>query len=304
MQPTDTLINTQDLKAATVSNGAASIQWTDRETSAIWYYVWWTGAISPLGANAMPGTVTADGGWAFIRSTNCTGDTPNTCDTSSVYRQVVVYAGSSAVLHVWAAPISDKAATYHQLRDLYAKLDGISRDVSDIKAFSYYVYEIHGEDFPALQNSIADLSSKLDMVAQNQQQQAEADKPAQDNAKEQQEQTENLKKEGDKSKYETDTESQRADLLNTFQSLQMALTSGDKSCAVNLSDADSRLNLGTVDFCAGTLPVKIQKIAALALFSMAIALPVRAVRIMRDVQVSARDDAQADKIEKHVEVTT
>lgn len=305
MQPTDTLINTQDLKAATVSNGAASIQWTDRETSAIWYYVWWTGAISPLGANAMPGTVTADGGWAFIRSTNCTGDTPDTCDTSSVYRQVVVYAGSSAVLHVWAAPISDKAATYHQLRDLYAKLDGISRDVSDIKAFSYYVYEIHGEDFPAVQNSIADLSSKLDMVAQNQQQQAEADKPAQDNAKEQQEQTENLKKEGDKSKYEADSQAQLNDLNSATDSLKKAFN-GDVSlgtaCRWDFNAPGSRINLGTLDFCAGEIPPQIQRILSLGLFLAAFALPVRAVKIFRDAQVAARDDASSDKLEKHVEV--
>ena len=310
MQPTDTLINTKLLKSATVADGAASMQWT--ETDAIWYYVWWTGAISPLGSNAIPGTVTDDGGWAFIRSTNCTGDTPNTCDTSSVHRQVVVYSASSAVLHVWAAPIRDKAATYTQLRSIddnldviYGKLQSVRNDTNDIRYYTSFLTQIHGTDLPALKKSIEDLSAKLDTVAQNQQQQAQADKPAQDNAKEQQTQTENLKKEGDKAKYEADSQQQQNDLNSAADSLKKAF-SGDVSlgtaCRWDFSANGSRLNLGTLDFCAGEIPPQIQRILSLGFFLAAFALPVRAVKIFRDAQVAARDDASSDKLEKHVEV--
>lgn len=314
MQPTDTLIDTKYLKSATVADGAASIQWTNRETEAIWYYVWWTGSISPLGSNAIPGTVTADGGWAFIRSTNCTGDTSNTCDTSSVHRQVAVYSGSSAVLHVWAAPIGDKAATYTQLRAvndnldvIYGKLQSVRNDTNDIRYYTSFLTQIHGTDLPALKKSIDDLAAKLDTVAQNQQQQAEADKPAQDNAKEQQTQTENLKKEGDKAKYESDSQAQQDDLNSAADSLKKAF-SGDVSlgtaCRWDFNADGSRLNLGTLDFCAGEIPPQIQRILSLGLFMMAFQLPVRAVKIFRDAQISARDDASSDKLEKHVEVTS
>ena len=37
MQPTDVLIDTSQLKTATVADGAASIQWTSSETSAVWF---------------------------------------------------------------------------------------------------------------------------------------------------------------------------------------------------------------------------------------------------------------------------
>lgn len=312
MQPTDTLIDTKLLKSATVADGAASIQWTSTETLAVWYYVWWTGSISPLGSNAIPGTVTADGGWAFLRSTNCTGDTFNSCDTSSVHRQVSVYSGSSAVLHVWAAPIRDKAATYTQLRAvndnldvIYGKLQSIRNDTNDVRYYTSFLTQIHGTDLPALKQSIEDLSAKLDTVAKNQQQQAEADKPAQDNAKEQQTETKKLKGEGDKSKYEADSQAQQNDLKSATESLTKAFK-GDVSlgtaCRWNFNADGSRLNLGTLDFCAGEIPPQIQRILSLGLFMAAFALPVRAVKIFRDAQVSARSDAASDKLEKHVEV--
>lgn len=120
-----------------------------------------------------------------------------------------------------------KAATYGELKaissyldHIYLKTQSIRNDTSDIRYYTSFISQIHGTDLPALQKSIEDLSAKLNTVAQNQQQQAEADKPAQDNAKEQQQQTENLKKEGDKSKYEADSQAQQNDLNSATDSLK------------------------------------------------------------------------------------
>lgn len=281
------------------------------ETQSVWFYVYWTGNIAAPGTGFIAGENTPDGGWGFMRSTNCTGDTPETCSTGSVWRQVNLYVGATTeMLHMWAAPVTN-AANYKQLAainatvtNMYQKQQSMGNDLSDVR---YYVYSLHYTDMPKIEQQLTQLSQHLQDMKAQQDEQAEADKAQQDNAKEQQKQTENLKKEGDKSKYESDSQAQQNDLNSAADSLKKAF-SGDVSlgtaCRWDFNADGSRLNLGTLDFCAGEIPPQIQRILSLGFFMAAFQLPVRAVKIFRDAQVSARSDAASDKLEKHVEVTS
>ena len=311
LSPTDFLLDSDHTKTATVSGGAATLTWTQSETAAVWYFVTWQGDAASFGGNVIPGRADKTGGWAFMRSVNCKSDWEISCDaTGGTWRYITLSFGdpSGGLLAVQATPIAQTAANYGQLKainddllNIYGNTQSIRNESSDIR---YALQQIHYSDLPAMQQQLEDLKSTVDKLQQTQQEQAAADAPGQDNAKQQQEQTENLKKEGDSSKYNSESQQQQGDLTGVMSSLKTALQADAKSCAVDLSDGSSRVNFGSVDFCAGTIPGAVQKVAVLALFSMAIALPVRAIRIVRDAQVSARDDAQSDKIEKHVEVTT
>lgn len=310
MSPADYLVDARHVKSVSVSDGSASLQWSNSETQSVWFFVYWTGNIAAPGTGFIAGENTPDGGWGFMRSTNCTGDTVETCNTGSVWRQVNLYVGATTeMLHMWAAPVTN-AARYKQLvaisdtlTNMYGTEQSIRNDLSDVR---YYVYSLHYGDMPKIEQQLTTLTNNLQDMKAQQDQQAEADKPAQDNAREQQKQTENLKKEGDSSKYEADSQAQQNDLNSAADSLKKAF-SGDVSlgtaCRWDFSADGSRLNLGTLDFCAGEIPPQIQRILSLGLFMMAFQLPVRAVKIFRDAQVSARDDASSDKLEKHVEVS-
>lgn len=309
VSPADYLVDASNIKSTSVSNGSASLQWSSSETQAIWYYVYWTGNIAAPGTGFVAGENTPDGGWGFMRSTNCTGDTVETCDTASVWRQVNLYVGATTqMLHMWAAPVTN-AANYKQLAaiagtvtNMYQKQQTMGNDLSDVR---YYVYSLHYADMPKIEQQLTQLSQNLQDMKAKQDEQAEADKAQQDNAKEQQTETEKLKGEGDKGKYESDSQAQQNDLNSATDSLRKAFD-GDVSlgnaCRWDFKADGSRLNLGTLDFCAGEIPPQIQRILSLGLFITAFALPVRAVKIFRDAQVSARDDASSDKLEKHVEV--
>ena len=311
LSPTDFLLDSDHTKNATVSGGAATLTWTQSETAAVWFFVTWQGDAASFGGNVIPGRSDKTGGWAFMRSVNCKSDWENSCDaTGGSWRYITLSLGdpSGGLLAVQATPIANSAANYAQLKGLNDTLDAVYGNTQSIRNESsdirYYLSQIHYSDLPGMKQQLEDLKSSVDKLQQTQQEQAAADAPAQDNAKQQQEQTENLKQEGDSSKYDSDSQQEQSDLTGVMSSLKTALQADAKSCAVNLSDGNSRVNFGSVDFCAGTIPSAVQKVAVLALFSMAIALPVRAIRIIRDAQVSARDDAQSDKVEKHVEVTT
>lgn len=309
VSPADYLVDARYVKSVSVSDGAASLQWSKSETQSVWFFVYWTGNIAAPGTGFIAGENTPDGGWGFMRSTNCTGDTVETCNTGSVWRQVNLYVGATTqMLHMWAAPVTN-AVNYKQLAainstvlNMYGKQQTMGNDLSDVR---YYVYSLHYTDMPKISQQLDTLGQSLQDMKAQQQQQAEADKAQQDNAKEQQEQTENLKNEGDKSKYEADSQAQQNDLHSAADSLIKAFN-GDVSlgtaCRWDFNADGSRINLGTLDFCAGEIPPQIQRILSLGLFIAAFALPVRAVKIFRDAQVSARDDASSDKLEKHVEV--
>lgn len=311
LSPTDYLLDSEHTKNATVSGGAATLTWTQSETAAVWFFVTWQGDAASFGGNVIPGRSDKTGGWAFIRSVNCKSDLATSCDaTGGTWRYVTLSFGdpSGGLLAVQATPVSNTAANYSMLKqvedeliNIYGTTVSIRNQSSDIR---YALQQIHYSDLPAMKQQLEDLKSSVDKLQQTQQEQAAADAPGQDNARQQQEQTENLKKEGDSSKYNTESQQEQSDLTGVMSSLKTALQADAKSCAVDLSDGSSRVNFGSVDFCAGTIPSGVQRVAVLALFSMAIALPVRAIRIVRDAQVSARDDAQSDKVEKHVEVTT
>ena len=311
VSPADYLVDARHVKSVSVSSGSASLQWTSDETQSIWYYVYWTGNIAAPGTGFVAGENTPDGGWGFLRSTNCMGDTPEVCATGSVWRQVNLYVGATTqMLHMWAAPVTN-AANYKQLAaiagtitNMYQKQQSMGNDLSDVR---YYVYSLHYGDMPKIEQQLTQLSHNLQDMQAQQDQQAQADKAQQDNAKEQQTQTEHLRKEGDKSKYESDSQPQQNDLNSAADALKKAFA-GDVSlgtaCRWDFDADGSRLNLGTLDFCAGQIPPQIQRILSLGLFMAAFQLPVRAVKIYRDAQISARDDASSDKLEKHVEVTS
>lgn len=309
VSPSDYLVDARYVKSVSASSGAASLQWTSDETQSVWFYVYWTGNIAAPGTGFIVGQNTPDGGWGFTRSTNCTGDYPNTCNTGSVWRQVNLYVGSAQqMLHMWAAPVTN-AVNYKQLAaidstllNMYQEQQHIVDDLSDVR---YYVYSLHYGDMPKIEQQLTQLSQNLQDIKAQQDEQAGADKAQQDNAKEQQTATNKLKAEGDKSKYESDSQAQQNDLNSATDSLKKAFD-GDVSlgnaCRWDFNADGSRLNLGTLDFCAGEIPPQIQRILSLGLFITAFALPVRAVKIFRDAQVSARDDASSDKLERHVEV--
>lgn len=87
-----------------------------------------------------------------MRSTNCTGDTVETCNTGSVWRQVNLYVGATTqMLHMWAAPVTN-AVNYKQLAainstvlNMYGKQQTMGNDLSDVR---YYVYSLHYTDMP------------------------------------------------------------------------------------------------------------------------------------------------------------
>ena len=309
VSPADYLVDARHVKSVSVSNGSASLQWSNNETQSVWFFVYWTGNIAAPGTGFIAGQNTPDGGWGFMRSTNCTGDTVETCNTGSVWRQVNLYVGATTqMLHMWAAPVTN-AANYKQLAainstvlNMYYKQQSMGNDLSDVR---YYVYSLHYTDMPKIEQQLDTLSQSLQDMKAQQDEQAQADKAQQDNAKEQQTQTDNLKKEGDKSKYEADSQAQQNDLNSAADALKKAFN-GDVSlgnaCRWDFNADGSRINLGTLDFCAGEIPPQIQRILSLGFFIAAFALPVRAVKIFRDAQVAARDDASSDKLEKHVEV--
>ena len=253
-----------------------------------YYYVAWAGAdMDPSGV--FYGYQSENSGSGFVRAVDC-DEPPTGCGTHSAL--VSLYQTSDGMAKVYIAPVrynggqdwnqlmTTAQSVYYELRKISSSTSGIEYNVGNI---NYYVQEL-GTKLDALQSAV---QANTDAINK----QTEAQQTANENADEQKAETDKLKGEGDTGKYETDDGGAGAGADSMWGSLSQALGS-DGDCKVNLSADGSRLNMGTVDFCAGRVPSWLSTCLDLMLFTAAIMIPVTFVRTVSSIQQDARDGSE------------
>lgn len=281
-----TIVTAKGVNLTQAQSGAISHEFA--APAEAYYYVAWAGAaIDPSGV--FYGYSAETSGSGYVRAVNC-DEPPTGCGAHAA--TVSLYQTADGVAKIYIAPVtynggqdwSDLMTTaqsvYYELRQIRSSTGSMEYNVANI---NYYVSQL-GSKLDSLQSAV---NANTDAINK----QTQAQQSANENANEQKTNTDKLKGEGDTSKYETDDGGAGAGADSMWGSLSQALGS-DGDCKVNLSADGSRLNIGEVDFCAGSVPSWLSTCLDLMLFTAAIMIPVQFVRMVSSIQQDARDGSE------------